>query len=109
MIDELRSQRGEQTYTYETIQDQILRRDLSFILDEKSDFSELLKRVQSIPEIKAVEVFDLYQGENLPEGKKSLSIKIKFLGDGTMTTEQINEVMEKAIKKAESVGAKLRE
>ena len=109
IIDELRSQRGEKTYTYETMQDQILWRDLSFVLDEKSDFSELLKRVQSIPEIKAVEVFDLYQGENLPEGKKSLSIKIKIVGDGNMTTEQINEVMNKAIKKAESVGAKLRE
>jgi phenylalanyl-tRNA synthetase beta chain len=107
-INELRNQTGEKTYTYETIQDQILWRDLSFVLDEQADFSELLKRVQSVPEIKDLEVFDLYQGENLPEGKKSLSLKIKLMGDGTMTTEQINEIMGKAIKKAESVGAKLR-
>jgi hypothetical protein len=31
-----------------------------------------------------------------------------MVGDGTMTTEQINEIMQKAIKKAESVGAELR-
>lgn len=90
------------------MQDQILRRDLSFVLDEKADFSELLKRIRSIPEIKDLQVFDLYQGENLPAGKKSLSIKIKLVGDGNMTTEQINEIMQKAIKKAESVGAELR-
>ena len=108
VVEELRNQIGEQSYTYETMQDQILRRDLSFVLDETSDFSELLKRIQSLPDIKEMEVFDLYQGENLPAGKKSLSIKIKLVGDGTMTTEQINEVMNKAIKAAESVGAELR-
>jgi phenylalanyl-tRNA synthetase beta subunit len=108
IIEKIRSQVGERTYTYETIQDQIVRRDLSFVLDEKSDFSELFKRIKALPEIKEVEVFDLYQGENLPAGKKSLSIKIKVVGEGNMTTEQINEIMGKAIKKAESVGAELR-
>jgi phenylalanyl-tRNA synthetase beta subunit len=108
VIEKIRSQIGERTYTYETIQDQIVRRDLSFVLDEKSDFSELFKRIKALPEIKEVEVFDLYQGENLPAGKKSLSIKIKIVGEGNMTTEQINEIMGKAIKKAESVGAELR-
>ncbi|MDR2416496.1 MAG: hypothetical protein LBD75_08125 [Candidatus Peribacteria bacterium] len=108
IIEQIRSQLGERTYTYETIQDQIVRRDLSFVLDETSDFSELFKRVQSISEIKAVEVFDLYQGENLPVGKKSISIKIKIVGEGTMNSEEIGRIMEKAIKKAESVGAVLR-
>ncbi|MDR0369161.1 MAG: phenylalanine--tRNA ligase subunit beta, partial [Candidatus Peribacteria bacterium] len=80
----------------------------SFVLDETSDFSELFKRIKALPEIKEVEVFDLYQGENLPTGKKSVSIKIKIVGDGNMTSEEIGRVMEKAIKKAESVGAELR-
>ncbi|MDR3169874.1 MAG: hypothetical protein LBU27_09385 [Candidatus Peribacteria bacterium] len=109
VIEKIRNHVGEQTYTYETIQDQIVRRDLSFVLDETSGFSELFKRIKALPEIKEVEVFDLYQGENLPTGKKSLSIKIKIVGEGNMTTEQINEIMGKAIKKTESVGAELRE
>jgi phenylalanyl-tRNA synthetase beta chain len=107
-LEEIKSQLGERTYTYETIQDQILWRDLSFVLDEQSDFSELFKRIEAIPEIKEVEVFDVYQGENLPAGKKSVSIKIKFVGDGNMSSEDISAIMEKAIKKAESVGAELR-
>ncbi|MDR2190704.1 MAG: hypothetical protein LBP53_06045 [Candidatus Peribacteria bacterium] len=108
VIEQIKSQGEEKTYGYETTQDQIVRRDLSFVVEEQSDFSELFKRIQSLSEIKEVEVFDLYQGENLPEGKKSISIKIKIVGEGNMTTEQINEVMQKAIKKAESVGAELR-
>jgi phenylalanyl-tRNA synthetase beta chain len=93
---------------YETIQDQILRRDLSFILEETSDFSGLFTRIKALPEIKEVEVFDLYQGENLPAGKKSVSMKIKIVGEGNMTSEEIGCIMGKAIKKAESVGAILR-
>jgi len=33
---------------------------------------------------------------------------MKIMGDGNMTTEQINEVMNKAIKAGESAGGKLR-
>jgi len=35
-------------------------------------------------------------------------VKIKIIGDGNMTTEAINEIMQQAIKKAEGVGAELR-
>lgn len=53
-----------------------------------------------------VEVFDVYAGKNLGEDKKSVSIKIKIVGDpvaangagGTITTDQINTIMDKAIK-----------
>ena len=108
-MEELKKEVEEITHNYETTQDQIIRRDLCFVLDIDKDYSELLNRIQSLPEIKEVKVFDLYQWTNLPEGKKSISIQIKLLGDGNMTTEQINEIMNKAIKKAESVGAELRE
>jgi len=63
-----------------------------------------LAAVEKLPEISAVEVFDVYAGANLGEGKKSVSIKIKIIGDGNMTTEQINEVMNKAIKAGEKEG-----
>jgi phenylalanyl-tRNA synthetase beta chain len=108
VINDIRNQLGERTYTYETIQDQIVRRDLNFVLEEKSDFSELLKRIKSLPEVKEVEVFDVYQGENLPAGKKSIALQMKIVGDGTMSSDDINEIMGKAIKKAESIGAELR-
>ena len=98
----------EHTYTYESLQDQILWRDLCFVVDSNKDFNEVILAVKNIPEVKDIEVFDIYAGKNLGEDKKSVSIKIKIVGDGTMMTEQINEVMNKAIIAAESTGASLR-
>jgi hypothetical protein len=33
----------------------------------------------------------------LPEGKKSISLQIKIMGDGNMTSEEIGSIMQKAI------------
>ncbi len=94
--------------SYETLQDQILWRDLSFLLPKTTDFSQLIQTLKNIRAIESVKVFDLYQGENLAADQKSISIQIKIKGEGNMTTEQINEVMAQAIKKAVGVGAVLR-
>ncbi|MCF7834600.1 phenylalanine--tRNA ligase subunit beta [Candidatus Gracilibacteria bacterium] len=107
MLLELISNIGEINYTYETLQDQIVYRDLCFVTDINKDFGEILDAVKAIKEIGDIEVFDLYKGTNLPEGKKSIAFKMKILGEN-MTTEQINEVMNKAIKAVEKVGATLR-
>lgn len=55
-----------------------------------------------------VDVFDLYQGEYLPEGKKSIALTLTIVGDGTWTTDQINAVMNTAIVEVEKIGGKLR-
>jgi phenylalanyl-tRNA synthetase beta subunit len=60
-IKTLRAQETEKTYIYETMQDQILWRDLSFVIDEKSDFSKVLSAIRKIEEIKDIRVFDVYQ------------------------------------------------
>lgn len=93
---------------YETLQDQIVWRDLSFVVSVKETFEQVITALQKMKEIDEIRVFDLYQGENLGEGKKSVSVQIKIKGDGTMTTDAINTVMQSAIKKVEATGASLR-
>ncbi|MFZ2718698.1 MAG: phenylalanine--tRNA ligase subunit beta [Candidatus Absconditicoccaceae bacterium] len=107
LLLELTSNIGESNYSYQTLQDQIVYRDLCFVTDINKDFGEILDVVKGIKEIDEVEVFDLYKGTNLPEGKKSIAFKIKILGED-MTTDKINEVMNKAIKAVEKVGGILR-
>ena len=107
-IKALRAESTEKTYIYETMQDQILWRDLSFIIDEKSDFSKVLSAIRKIEEIKDIRVFDVYQWENLPAGKKSISLQIKIMWDGNMTSEQIGAIMQKAIDAVSKVWAELR-
>ncbi len=95
-------------YQYETLQDQIVRRDICFVIDANKNFDGVISAVRNVPEVKEVEVFDVYAGKNLGEEKKSVSIKIKIIGNGEMTTEQINDILNKAIKAGEEAGGTLR-
>ncbi len=97
----------ESNVTYETLQDQIVYRDLCFVTDINKDFGEILNAVKAIKEIDELEVFDLYKWSNLPEWQKSIAFKMKISWEN-MATEQINEVMNKAIKAGEKVWAILR-
>lgn len=97
----------ESNYNYQTLQDQIVYRDLCFVTDINKNFGEILDVVKEIKEIDEVEVFDLYKWTNLPEWKKSIAFKMKILWED-MTTEKINEVMNKAIKAVEKVWWTLR-
>lgn len=93
---------------YETLQDQIVWRDLCFVIDENLDYWTILSVVKNIHWVNDVEVFDLYKWSNLPKWKKSIAIKIKIKWEN-MQTEEINAVMDKVIKKVEATWAKLRE
>jgi len=107
-IDELVQKVEFKPEWYETLQDQIIWRDLCFVLDEKNDYWLVLDNVKNIKEIDDLEVFDLYKWDNLPEGKKSVALKIKIKWEN-LQTEQINEIMNSVIKKVESIWAKLRD
>jgi len=93
---------------YETLQDQIVWRDLCFVIDQDKDFDIVLDTAKNVQWVSDLEVFDLYKWDNLPEGKKSVAFKIKIKWEN-MQTEQINEVMNSVIKKVESIWAKLRD
>jgi phenylalanyl-tRNA synthetase beta chain len=77
-----------------------VRRDLSLVLDEKVTFNEIkaltLKTERKL--ISSINVFDVYQGENLGEGKKSYSVSY-ILEDPNQTLKDkvIDKVMNKLI------------
>lgn len=73
--------KSEHIYTYESLQDQIIRRDICFVVDADKRFDAVISAVKKVDEVKEVEVFDVYAGKNLGEEKKSVSIKIKIVGD----------------------------
>ncbi|MFO7719628.1 MAG: hypothetical protein R6W85_04215, partial [Gillisia sp.] len=46
--------------------------------------------------LKSVNLFDVYQGNNLPEGKKSYAVSFMFQDDyRTLTDKQVDKVMKK--------------
>ncbi len=114
-IVENAAEASEHIYKYETLQDQIIWRDVCFVVDSNKSFDEIITAIKNVPEIQDIEVFDVYAGKNLGDDKKSVSIKIKIVGDGnsakdwaSMTTEQINDIMKKAITAGETAGGSLR-
>ena len=60
--------------------------------------------------LRSAEVFDLYRGEQVGEGRKSLALRLEFRApDRTLTDEEVAERRE-AIKAAlEEIGGSLRE
>ena len=93
---------------YESLQDQILRRDLSLVVSKEETFEKVITAVEKVHGVSEVRVFDLYQGDNLGADKKSISLQIKIKGDWAMTTDQINTILKKAVEAWEKAGAVLR-
>ncbi len=70
-------------------------RDLAVVVDENLSFLELKMAIEALKprELKAIELFDVYHGENLPNGKKSLAFSIIYESDAeNMTDEAVNKI-----------------
>ena len=87
-------------------------RDFALLLDDSIRFKDLKEAALSIEKklLKAVTLFDVYKGDNLPEGKKSYAINFTFQdGHKTLTDKQVDKIMAKLKHKFESdFGAVLR-
>ncbi|MNK13774.1 Phenylalanine--tRNA ligase beta subunit [compost metagenome] len=89
-----------------------VRRDLSMLVDTNVTFEEL-KTVAFKAEkklIKNIQVFDVYVGDKLPEGKKSYALNFTIQDEEqTLTDKQIDAVMQKIIHNlAQTVKAEIR-
>ncbi len=89
-----------------------VRRDLSLLLDESISFDAIynLARQTENSLLKDINLFDVYQGKNLPEGKKSYAVSFTIQDNTkTLTDVQIDKIMSKLQKNFETeLGASLR-
>ncbi|WP_026710746.1 phenylalanine--tRNA ligase subunit beta [Flavobacterium filum] len=89
-----------------------VRRDLSLLLDKNISFDQLYAIARSSEKnlLKEIQLFDVYEGKNLPDGKKSYALSF-IIQDTTktLTDEQIDKIMSKLQQHFEKeVGAVLR-
>jgi phenylalanyl-tRNA synthetase beta chain len=87
--------------------------DLAIVVDEQIQADELetlLKRAAGHLLVD-VKLFDLYRGEQIPEGKKSLAYSMVYQApDRTLTDDEVAKIRARVIKKLGSeLGAKLRD
>jgi phenylalanyl-tRNA synthetase beta chain len=87
-------------------------RDFAFAIEEKYSSGEIISLVKNIDKelIKSVKIFDVYQGENIEKGKKSIAFNVTFEPkDKTLSEEDIEKISKKIISTVqEKTGATLR-
>ncbi len=67
-------------------------RDIALVVDEWVTYQQVKDAIRSFPLVKEVTLFDLYAGEQIPEGKKSFAIRIVYQSpDHTLTDEEVNQ------------------
>ncbi|MPS73717.1 MAG: phenylalanine--tRNA ligase subunit beta [Chryseobacterium sp.] len=81
-----------------------IRRDLALLVDKTITYAELYELAKSnkSPFLKNINLFDVYEGKNLPEGKKSYALSFELLNEEkTLEDKDITEVMNSLIKSFE--------
>jgi phenylalanyl-tRNA synthetase beta chain len=75
-------------------------RDLALLIDKQVEFAQIeqIARQSERKLLKKVELFDVYEGKNLPEGKKSYAVNFILQDEQkTMGDKQIDAIMQKII------------
>ena len=75
-------------------------RDLALLIDKDVEFAQIeqIARQTEKKLLKKVELFDVYEGKNLPEGKKSYAVNFILQDtEKTMNDKQIDAIMQKLI------------
>lgn len=88
-----------------------VRRDLSLLLGDDLRFDKLRKAAFAAERklLRDVDLFDVYQGDKLPSGKKSYALSFTLQDDEkTLTDEQVEKAMGRIRKAIEGVGAEVR-
>ncbi|MBS1572485.1 MAG: phenylalanine--tRNA ligase subunit beta, partial [Bacteroidetes bacterium] len=81
-----------------------IRRDLALLIDKNISYQELYQVAKNNPSkyLKSINLFDVYEGKNLPEGKKSYAMSFELLNDEkTLEDKEISTVMNGLIKSFE--------
>ena len=75
-----------------------VKRDLALLLDKKIEFKEIYNLAFQSEKnlLKEVDLFDVYEGDKLPEGKKSYAISFLIQDETqTLADKQIDKIMQK--------------
>ncbi|MGN0028531.1 MAG: phenylalanine--tRNA ligase subunit beta [Marinilabiliaceae bacterium] len=89
-----------------------VKRDLALLVDTKVSFADVCRVARKTEKkiLRNVSLFDVYQGKNLPAGKKSYAVSFVLRDDEkTLADKQIDKVMEQLTAAfAKELGAELR-
>lgn len=74
-------------------------RDVALLLDEGTPAAELIEAVKklNLRELVDISIFDVYRGSSLPEGKKSVALRLRYLSfERTLNDEEVTKLHQRA-------------
>ena len=89
----------------------LAHRDLSLLIDTNVNFEDIKNIVLSEKFVIDCNVFDVYKGENLPEGKMGIAVRIFYQSnEGTLSWKNLQQIEKKILIQFEKkLGIKIRE
>ena len=86
-------------------------RDIALIVDAEAGAGRFMAAIRSagVKELRRVRLFDVYEGERVPKGKKSLAFSLEFRSDErTLTDDMIDVMVRTIVEKTRAAGGELR-
>jgi len=85
-------------------------RDIALVVDITVPNQKIVDTIRAVSLVNSATLFDVYVGEQVPPGKKSLAYRITYQSPGrTLTDEEVNKVQQQILKRlASELGATLR-
>ena len=82
---------------------QISERDFAFVIDKSYQVGRLDTIIKDLDRnIRSVNIFDVFEGGNLPPDKKSIAINVSLQADDkTLSDNDLNQISDKIIKEIE--------
>ncbi|MFW6118193.1 MAG: phenylalanine--tRNA ligase subunit beta [Chloroflexota bacterium] len=86
-------------------------RDIALVVDEQVSYRTVENIIQSFSLVTEVTLFDLYQGKQIPEGKKSFAIRVIYQSPNhTLTDEEVDQTEKQMLARLnQELGATLRD
>jgi len=111
-IKQTKKSLNDQKTQYQYSDFQKSERDFAFVIDKNFQAQELIAVISNIDQklIKSVKIFDVYQGENIPEDKKSIALNVIIQSsEKTLNDGDLDRITQLIISTVESkTGAKIR-
>lgn len=87
-------------------------RDVALLLNQETSHQEIVDAIENagVKRLTAIKLFDVYAGNNIESGKKSMAYRLTFQNpNDNLTDEEVAKYMEKITKSlAEKLGAEIR-
>lgn len=97
-VEEVQTLRPKENFKFVDIPKfNIIRRDLALLIDKNISYAELYAVARKSPSkfLKNINLFDVYEGKNLPDGKKSYALSFELLNEEkTLEDKEISAVMD---------------